>query len=47
MLSRELIVELKTILLDEFGFDLPDSDVVEAGNTLVDYFEVLAKINHE
>jgi hypothetical protein len=45
MLSKELIKELMDILKEDFNLRLTEKEVVEVGNVLVNYFDLLAKIN--
>ena len=45
MISKELLDELKIILKEEYGENLEPQEVSNAGNTLVNYFNLLAKFN--
>lgn len=47
MVSKGLLEELKVILKEDYGQDLTPEQVFEIGNTLVGYFDLLAKFNHE
>jgi len=47
MVSQALIMELKEIIQTEYGEDLPMEKVSAIGNGLVNYFDLLAKINHK
>lgn len=47
MISRELILELKKILKEEFALDLPYEKVVQIGNFLLSYFETLLSIEND
>lgn len=47
MVSQELLLELKDIIQEDYGVDLPMQAVSEIGNSLVGYFELLAKIESE
>lgn len=45
MLSNELLLELKTIIKEEYDRDLSMAEVSKIGNDLVDTFKLLAKID--
>lgn len=47
MVSNDLLQELKEIIKEEYGKDLEMKEVSEIGNGLVDYFDLLAKMDHE
>jgi len=47
MVSQQLLIELKEIIKDEYDQDLDMDKVSEIGNGLVNFFDLLAKINHE
>lgn len=47
MVSKELILELQEILKDEFSINLSLSEADDVGNSLVSFFDVLAKISNE
>jgi hypothetical protein len=44
VLSQELLKELRGIVREEFGEELEDENLFEFGNTLLSFFELLAKI---
>jgi hypothetical protein len=44
MLSQELLKELREIVREEFGKELDDKELFEFGESLLSYFELLAKI---
>lgn len=46
MLSEATILELKEIIKEEFGRELSLAEASEIANTLVGYFDLLAKIHH-
>ena len=46
MVSEELVLELQGIIKDKTGQDLTFEQASEVGNTLVNYFDLLAKIYH-
>ncbi|MBI1833904.1 MAG: hypothetical protein HYR90_03680 [Candidatus Andersenbacteria bacterium] len=46
MVSQELLRELQMIIREERGIDLDMKTVSAFGNTWVDFFATLAKINH-
>lgn len=43
MVSKQLLAELKIILHEEYGIDLPDEDIEEFGNCLVNCFKILSE----
>lgn len=47
MISKELLKELQVIIREEYGKELEMKQISEIGNTLVKYFELLAKIDYE
>ena len=47
MVSQHLLDELKTILKEDYGLELQQQAVAGIGNTLVSFFELLAKIDYE
>lgn len=47
MISLELLAELKIILKEDYGFDLPPATLLEVATTLLGYFETLAKMEFE
>ena len=46
MISQQLLEELKIIIKDDYGKDLEMKEVTEIAESLVGYFDLLAKINH-
>jgi hypothetical protein len=44
MLKKELLNELKEIVKEDFNENLNDEELFEFGNSLLSYFELLAKI---
>lgn len=46
-ISKDLVLELKQILKEEFNFDLKESDVEKLGYSLIGYFDLLAKIRYK
>lgn len=42
--SQELLDELKVILKEDFGEELSQKELFEVGNSLVSYFDILARI---
>lgn len=47
MVSQELLEELGMIFKEDYQIDLQPQELSEIGNTLVNYFELLAKIDNE
>ena len=47
MVKQELLIELKDIIQEDYGMKLPMLAVSEIGNSLVGFFELLAKIEFE
>lgn len=47
MLSKKLIQEYKRIISEEYGVNLDDYEASEQAHSLVRYFDLLAKIDHE
>ena len=45
MISRQLLLELKTILEEDHGLKLTFQEVMEIGTTLLAYVETLLKID--
>jgi len=43
MVSQTLLLELKDILKNSYGYEPSETELSEFGNTLVDYFETLLK----
>lgn len=46
MISQKLLNELKVILEKEYGQNLNEKQIFETANNLVNFFEILAKIEH-
>ena len=46
MLSEATILELKEIIKQEYGRDLSLAEASDVANTLVGYFDLLAKLHH-
>ncbi len=46
MLSEALLKELNSILKEDYSQNLNQNDLVEVGNNLISYFDLLLKINH-
>lgn len=46
MLNKELLDELKIILLEDYGLELTDDEVAKLSRNVVGYFSLLAKIQH-
>jgi len=44
MLSKLLLNEFKTIIKKDYNKDLSNQEVSQMANTLVDYFDLLAKV---
>lgn len=44
MLNKELLDELKIILLEDYGLELTDDEVAKLSRNVVGYFSLLAKI---
>lgn len=47
MVSKKLLQELKQIIKEEYRVELNPKEVSNIGNTLVNFFELLAKIEYE
>lgn len=47
MVSQELLLELQTIIKEDYGVELPMLEVSFIGNSLVGFFETLAQIEKE
>jgi len=45
MVSQELLIELKQILKEDFGLDLPMETVTSIAGVFISYFDLMAKIN--
>lgn len=45
-ISDERILELQKIIKEEYGREVTVAEARSIGNTLVDYFDLLAKIYH-
>ena len=46
MLSKTLLDELKKIIKEDYGKEFADQEINQIANNLVNYFDLLAKINH-
>lgn len=44
MVSNELLIELKTIIREDYSVELPTQRVSEIGSSLVGFFELLMEI---
>ena len=44
--SKKLILELRKIIKNDYGKKITISEASEIANTLVNYFNLLAKIHH-
>lgn len=47
MVSQKLLDELGTIIKEDYGLELQQEAVSEIGNTLVSFFESLARIDYQ
>lgn len=47
MVSPELVEELKIIIKEEYQVDLEPQEASEVANTLVNFFNLLTKIEYE
>lgn len=47
MVSPEFVEELRLIIKEDYQVDLQPQDASEVANTLVEYFELLIKIDSE
>lgn len=47
MVSQALLEELKTIIKEDYGIELPQDELSEFGNFLVDLYELLAKMDQK
>lgn len=47
MVSTELVEELRVIIKEEYRVDLKPEDASEIANTLVNFFNLLTKIEFE
>ena len=47
MVSQELLLELRMIIKEDYGVELPIQDVSLIGNSLVEVFETLAQMSME
>jgi len=45
MVSQALLGELKTIIKQDYGIELPQPAVTQVANTLVGFFDLLIKID--
>lgn len=47
MVSQELLLELRTIIKEDYKVELPMEEVSVIGNSLVEVFETLAQMSME
>lgn len=47
MVSQQLLIELKAIIKAEYGQDLEMEKISQIGNGMVNYFDLLAKMQNE
>lgn len=47
MVSQELLEELKMIIKEDYQIELPSPILSEIGNNLVNFFDLLAKVDYE
>lgn len=47
MIRPELFEELQQIIQEEYGIELSQNDSADLGNSLVDYFGILANNHHK
>lgn len=47
MMSEKLTKELQDILCEDFGMRCDTQEATEIGNSLVNYFDTILKINHK
>lgn len=47
MVSKQLLEELRMIIKEDYGVELQPQDLSEVGNSLVEYFELLIKIDQK
>jgi hypothetical protein len=47
MVSQKLLNELKQIIKEDYGVELTQKETSEVGNTLVQFFELLIKIQND
>lgn len=47
MVSQKLLDELKRIIQEDYSIQLEEQAVADIGNTLVSFFETLARIENE
>lgn len=47
MVSLELVEELRMIIKEDYKVDLQPQEALEIANTLVSFFDLLAKIEYE
>lgn len=45
MISQNLLAELQTIFIEDYGIRLQSSEALEIANNLVKYFEILLKVD--
>jgi len=46
MINKKLVQELQAIIKEEYGRELNFNEASEIANGLVEYFDLLAKVNH-
>lgn len=44
MVSKEMLLKLKMIIKEEYGRELPDSQVFIIGNQIVSYYKALKRL---
>ena len=44
MVSKEMLLKLKIILKEEYGRELPDSQIFIIGNQIVNYYKALKRL---
>jgi len=47
MVSEELLEELRMIIKEDYQIELPSPVLSEIGNNLVNFFDLLAKVDYE
>jgi len=47
MVSKKLIIELQEILKTQYGANLSFAEVSKIGNNLVDFYDIIAKIDYK
>lgn len=46
-ISKERILELQTIIREDYGREIDFSQASSIANDMVEYFDLLAKLNHQ